>query len=151
MDLLKIFLLPQRFSRIFGYFFTGANPSQDDIQFVNWATKKSGLTFHEIVVVFPWNPNDPCFAWKRHCFGGFNHQNRGQTGSRYIFFSHKEKQGATYNIVISHLRSGWLHNWVEIGCWWRPYISPIVMHFPPFGIYIYVYTCIYTQWWMNPW
>ena len=31
-----------------------------------------------------WNPNDPCFDWKRPCFGGFNHQNRGQTGSRYI-------------------------------------------------------------------
>ena len=31
-----------------------------------------------------WNPNDPCFDWKRPCFGGFNHQNRGQTGSMYI-------------------------------------------------------------------
>ena len=27
---------------------------------------------------------DPCFDWKRPCFGGFNHQNRGQAGSRYI-------------------------------------------------------------------
>ena len=24
-----------------------------------------------------WNPNDPCFDWKRPCFEGFNHQNRG--------------------------------------------------------------------------
>ena len=31
-----------------------------------------------------WNPNDPCFDWKRPCFEGFNHQNRGQTGSRYM-------------------------------------------------------------------
>ena len=31
-----------------------------------------------------WNPNDPCFDWKRPCFEGFNHQNRGQTGSRYL-------------------------------------------------------------------
>ena len=29
-----------------------------------------------------WNPNDPCFDWKRPCFEGFNHQNRGQTRSR---------------------------------------------------------------------
>ena len=33
----------------------------------------------------PWNPNDPCFAWKGPCFGGFNPQNRGQTGSRAIY------------------------------------------------------------------
>ena len=26
----------------------------------------------------------PCFDWKGHCFGGFNPQNRGQTGYRYI-------------------------------------------------------------------
>ena len=32
-----------------------------------------------------WNPNDPCFDWKRPCFGAFNHQNRGQTGSRFIY------------------------------------------------------------------
>ena len=30
------------------------------------------------------NPNDRCFDLKRPCFGRFNHQNRGQTGSRYI-------------------------------------------------------------------
>ena len=36
---------------------------------------------------FTWNPNDPCFDWKRPCFGGFNHQNRGQTGSRYNYSS----------------------------------------------------------------
>ena len=34
--------------------------------------------------MYTWNPNDPCFEWKRPCFGGLNHQNRGQTGSRYI-------------------------------------------------------------------
>ena len=33
-----------------------------------------------------WNPNGaPCFAWKGPCFGGSNPQNRGQTGSRYIY------------------------------------------------------------------
>ena len=33
-----------------------------------------------------WNPNDHCFDWKRPCFGGFNHQNRGQRGSRQMSF-----------------------------------------------------------------
>ena len=32
-----------------------------------------------------WNPNDHCFDWKRPCFGGLKLQNRGQTGSRYIY------------------------------------------------------------------
>ena len=34
-----------------------------------------------------WNPNDLCFGWKRPCFGGFNPQNRGQTGSRWVIES----------------------------------------------------------------
>ena len=34
--------------------------------------------------IHTWNPNDPCFAWKGPRFGGFNPQNRGQTGFRYI-------------------------------------------------------------------
>ena len=35
-----------------------------------------------------WNPNDPCFAWKRPCFGGLTFKNRGYLGSRllYIYF-----------------------------------------------------------------
>ena len=36
-----------------------------------------------------WNPNDPCFDWGGPCFGGLNHQNSGQTGSRYIIPYHK--------------------------------------------------------------
>ena len=35
--------------------------------------------------IYTWNPNDPCFAWKGPCFGGFKPQNRGQTGSRYVY------------------------------------------------------------------
>lgn len=31
-----------------------------------------------------WNPNDPSLDWKRPCLGGFNYQNKGQTGSRQI-------------------------------------------------------------------
>ena len=29
-------------------------------------------------------PNDPCFDWKRPCFGGLTFKNRGHLGSRYI-------------------------------------------------------------------
>ena len=29
--------------------------------------------------------DDPCFDWKRPCFGGLKPQNRGPTGSRYIY------------------------------------------------------------------
>ena len=35
-------------------------------------------------VVYTWNPNDPCFDWKRPCFGGLKLKNRGQVGSRYL-------------------------------------------------------------------
>ena len=35
--------------------------------------------------IHTWNPNDPCFDWKRPCFGGLKLQNRGQTGSMYIY------------------------------------------------------------------
>ena len=35
--------------------------------------------------VYTWNPNDPCFYWKRLCFGGLKPKNRGRTGSRYIY------------------------------------------------------------------
>ena len=35
--------------------------------------------------VYSWNPNDHCFDWKRPCFGGWKPQNKGQTGSRYIY------------------------------------------------------------------
>ena len=29
--------------------------------------------------IHTWNPNDPGFDYKRSCFGGFNHQNRGRS------------------------------------------------------------------------
>ena len=34
---------------------------------------------------YTWNPNDPCFDWKRPCFGGLTFENRGHLGSRYIY------------------------------------------------------------------
>ena len=34
---------------------------------------------------YTWNPNDPCFDWKKPCFGGLTFKNRGHLGSRYIY------------------------------------------------------------------
>ena len=36
--------------------------------------------------IYTWNPNDFCFEWRKGpSFGWFKPQNRGQTGSRYIY------------------------------------------------------------------
>ena len=37
-------------------------------------------------IVYTWNPNDPCFGWKRPCFEGLTFKNRGCLG-RWIFFN----------------------------------------------------------------
>ena len=34
---------------------------------------------------YTWNPNDPCFDWKRPCFGGMTFKNRGRLGSRHMY------------------------------------------------------------------
>ena len=45
-----------------------------------------GLVVHQpptiVVILSTRNPNDPCFYWKRPCFGGLKPKNKGQTGSR---------------------------------------------------------------------
>ena len=42
--------------------------------------------------IYTWNPNDPCFDWKRPCFGGLTFNNRGNACSYSnvfcIIFSH---------------------------------------------------------------
>ena len=35
--------------------------------------------------MYTWNRNDPCFDWKRPCFGGLKPKNRGQTCSGYSY------------------------------------------------------------------
>ena len=37
------------------------------------------------IYIYTWNTNDPCFDWKRPCFGGLTFKNRGHLGSRYIY------------------------------------------------------------------
>ena len=36
-------------------------------------------------LIYTWNPTDPCFGWKRPCFGGLTFKSRGHWGSRYIY------------------------------------------------------------------
>ena len=35
-----------------------------------------------ILYIYTWNPNVPCFDWKRPCFGG---KTKDKMGSRYIY------------------------------------------------------------------
>ena len=35
-----------------------------------------------IIYIITWNPNDPCFDWKKPCFGGLKPKNRGETCSK---------------------------------------------------------------------
>ena len=48
---------------------------------VGWIFTKNR---HSHIYTYTWNPNDPCFDWKRPCFGGLTFKNRGHFCSRYI-------------------------------------------------------------------
>ena len=37
--------------------------------------------YNILYILYTWNPNDPCFDWKRPCFGGLTFENRGHLGS----------------------------------------------------------------------
>ena len=41
----------------------------------------------KICILASWNPNAPCFGWKRPCFGGLTFKNRGHWGSRLVLVS----------------------------------------------------------------
>ena len=56
-------------------------------------------------MLYTWNPNDPCFDCKRPVFGGFNHQNRGQTGSRYIRYFSWTLPTSWFSWTFSYLRT----------------------------------------------
>ena len=60
--------------------------------------KWTSPTFNGYTVT--WNPNDPCFAWKRPSFGRFKPQNRGQTGSRQLYMLY----GYTSYMIIIQTR-----------------------------------------------
>ena len=44
-----------------------------------------------------WNPNDPCFDWKRPCFRGLTLKNRGHWGSRYSWLFGSYKHGCLFS------------------------------------------------------
>ena len=46
---------------------------------------KSRLVKYLNLATYIWNPEDHCVEWKGPSFEGFKAQNRGQTGSRYIY------------------------------------------------------------------
>ena len=50
-----------------------------------YGEKPGGQVGEVDIYIYTWNPNDPCFDRKRHCFGGLTFKNRGQLGSRYIY------------------------------------------------------------------
>ena len=58
------------------------------------------------IYIYTWNPNDPCFDWKRPCFWGLTFKNRGYLGSRYIYFILK--------MVIFYCRVS-----LPEGIWWE--------------------------------
>ena len=39
----------------------------------------------DYIYIYAWNPNDPCFDWKRPCFAGLTFKNRGYFGSSCIY------------------------------------------------------------------
>ena len=40
------------------------------------------------IYIYTWNPNGPCFDWKRPCFEGLTFKNRGQWGSRHLHITY---------------------------------------------------------------
>ena len=65
-----------------------------DVQW--WPPKKD-------IYMYTWNPNDPCFDWKRPCVGGLTFKNRGHLGSRYIKI-------CTHTCMMSHISGVMIHN-----------------------------------------
>ena len=70
--------------------------------------KRAGkINHHNKWWFWPWNPYDPCFEWKRPCFGGLTFKNRGHVGSRCIYY-------ILYIYIYSNIlgRGGW--TWIRL-------------------------------------
>ena len=64
--------------------------------------------------IHTWNPNDPGFDYKRSCFGGFNHQNRGrsQVPGIYIYTYvslRLRSRVCIFNMISQSQRCCWKH------------------------------------------
>ena len=60
------------------------SPPQKSVPLLGPRRKKNRMVPINPTIWFTWNPNDPCFDWKRPCFGGLFRQNWGQRGSRWL-------------------------------------------------------------------
>ena len=94
-----------------------------------------------MINVYTWNPNNPCFDWKRPCFGGAKAQHRAQTGSRCIYvYIYIHSIVKKYHICVS--RSIQILSIFHISCDYHIYIYIFVYHvsgstcFVPIYIYI---------------
>ena len=76
---------------------------------LRWKTLKYWLVNDTIIsiILHTWDPNDPCFNWKRPCFGGFNPQNRGHSQVPGSFI----RRGLDITIPISMDFSGSCKGW----------------------------------------
>ena len=94
-------------------------------------------TVHICIHVHTWNPNGPCFDWKRPCFGGFNHQSRGHWGSRFTLHipyvlpcSWPEQISAVYHVqkrqIEKHNMCSSLH-WIDKALMLK-YVGTILIH-----------------------
>ena len=70
------------------------------------------------IQVYTCNPNDLYFHWKRPCFGGLKPQNRGQTGSRYLYIPGTQ-MGPLVLIGVQALVLGRSEDLSRIGWSWR--------------------------------
>ena len=58
----------------------------------SWIDSNIAAICNTYLYLYTKNPNDPCFDWKRPCFGGLTFKNRGHLGSRYIYSSMSSKK-----------------------------------------------------------
>ncbi len=64
----------------------------------------------EYIYIYTWNPNDPCFGWKRPCFGGLTFKNRGHLGSRYMNIWSRAIFKVKCEVNFKHLFKSYLGN-----------------------------------------
>ena len=61
-----------------------------------------------------WNPNDPCFDWKRPCFGGLTLKNRGHLGSSNIYIYFASSPTSWSNILTRAVSRSSVHKCIAL-------------------------------------
>ena len=73
-----------------------------------------------IIYIYTWNPNDPCFDWKRPSFGGFKPEKKGpfRWSNEFVYFhDNKRWTRLTYQNLGDNFRMGCSHFYIF--CWWQ--------------------------------